>query len=136
LNETPIDGLLQLMMIAILGKVVFYFLIELVDRGIKYFTGESKEHKMITKDILGELKENQAFVKQVTKIINDTDRFTTKTAKEIVNLRAVSAAINKRVKEESDRKKIKEQIEKIFYNTWNDSNVLSRISTNIKKDIK
>ena len=91
---------------------------------------------MITKDILGELKENQAFVKQVTIIINDADRFTTKTAKEIVNLPAVSAAINKRVKEESDRKKIKEQIEKIFYNTWNDSNVLYRISTNIKKDIK
>mgnify|MGYP003352917264 CR=1 FL=1 len=38
INEGFIEGLLTLMSFAIIGKVIFYFFVQLVDRGLKYFS--------------------------------------------------------------------------------------------------
>jgi hypothetical protein len=70
LDESFIVGLISLMTIVIIGKIIFYFFVQLVDKGMKYFSSNDKKLEAIVKKILKGLSDNKSFIEDVTNIIN------------------------------------------------------------------
>jgi hypothetical protein len=69
----------------IIGKIVFYYMWDLVDRGMKYFTAKPDYKKPVT-NILDTLSNNKSFINDVTKLIDQKKGIDSSTADKIVKL--------------------------------------------------
>ena len=59
------------MTMAIIGKIIFYYFVQLVDKGIKYISSNDNKLKVVVKKILKELSDNISFIEDVTNMINN-----------------------------------------------------------------
>jgi hypothetical protein len=69
----------------IVGKIIFYYLMELIDRGMKYLSAKPT-YKEPVKDILTSLSNNDSFIDKVTDMIDTKKGIDSSTADKIVKL--------------------------------------------------
>jgi len=137
LDESFIVGLISLMTIVIIGKIIFYFFVQLVDKGMKYFSSNDKKLEAIVKKILKGLSDNKSFIEDVTNIINKNKGIDQVPAGKILKMGYTQYLIKKyNPKEEVKTSELETELKNIFYKSWADSNVVSNISDKIKNDIK
>jgi hypothetical protein len=137
IDESFIIGLLSLMTMAIIGKVIFYYFIQLVDKGMKYFSSDDKKLEAVVKKILKELSDNKSFIEDVTNMINKNKGIDQITSGKILKMGYTQDLIKKYTqKGDIDKTKLENELKTIFYKSWEDSNVVSTITDKIKNDIK
>jgi hypothetical protein len=136
MDENFIVGLLSLMTLAVIGKIIFYFFVQLVDKGMKYFSTNDTTIKSVVKKILKELSGNKSFIDDVTNMINKNKGIDQTTASKIVKMGYVQDLIKKYTeKNDTDKSEIETQLKTIFFKAWDDSNIVSTITDKIKNDI-
>ena len=122
----------------IFGKIILYFLYELVGKGMNYFTAKPDYEKPVN-DILQSLVKNKSFVSDATDMIDYKKGIDNSTADEIVRLPYVKTQINKIV-DKSDGKldttEIENQLKTIFIKSWMDKGITNTAIEKVKKDIK
>jgi hypothetical protein len=122
----------------IIGKIIFYYFWELVDKGMKYFSAKP-DYKKPVKDILDTLTNNKNFISDVTNIIDAKRGIDGSTADKIVRLGFVQTQINKVIdstKDELEKSEIENQLRTIFLKSWSDKSITDRAIEKVKKDIK
>jgi hypothetical protein len=137
LDENFIVGILSFITLTIISKIIFYFFVQLVEKGMKYFSSDDKKLEVIIKKILKGLSENKSFIEDVTNMINKNKGIDQVTAGKILKMGYTQDLIKKyNSKEEVKTSDIETELKTIFYKSWADSNVVSNISDKIKNDIK
>ena len=137
INEGFIAGLLTLMSFAIIGKIIFYFFVQLVEKGLKYFSSNDKKLKDIIKNILQDLSNNKSFIDDVSTMINKNKGIDEPTAAKIVKMGYTQSLIKKYTqKGDVKNDELETELKNIFYKAWKDSSIESNISNKIQKDIK
>jgi len=122
----------------IIGKIVFYYMWDLVDRGMKYFTAKSDYKKPVT-NILDTLSNNKNFINDVTKLIDQKKGIDSSTADKIVKLPYAQTQIIKVIDDangELDKTEIENQLKTIFFKSWSDKSITDKAIEKVKKDIK
>jgi hypothetical protein len=122
---------------AVIGKVIRYFLIELVDKGIKYFS-KDKNTETIVKNILEDLSDNKSFIDDVTDIVSNEKNINNTVANRIVKMSIVQSTIKKYTKgnNDIDNTEIENGLSTIFFKSWNDNSITNKAVQNVKKEIK
>ena len=122
----------------IIGKIIFYYFWELVDKRMKYFSAKP-DYKKPVKDILDTLTNNKNFISDVTNIIDAKRGIDGSTADKIVRLGFVQTQIIKVIdstKDELEKSEIENQLRTIFLKSWSDKSITDRAIEKVKKDIK
>ena len=122
----------------IIGKIVFYYMWDLVDRGMKYFTAKQDYKKPVT-NILDTLSNNKSFINDVTKLIDQKKGIDSSTADKIVKLPYAQTQIIKVIDDtngELDKTEIENQLKTIFFKSWSDKSITDKAIEKVKKDIK
>ena len=122
----------------IIGKIVFYYMWDLVDRGMKYFTAKPDYKKPVT-NILDTLSNNKNFINDVTKLIDQKKGIDSSTADKIVKLPYAQTQIIKVIDGtdgELDKTEIENQLKTIFFKSWSDKSITDKAIEKVKKDIK
>jgi hypothetical protein len=122
----------------IIGKIVFYYMWDLVDRGMKYFTAKPDYKKPVT-NILDTLSNNKNFINDVTKLIDQKKGIDSSTADKIVKLPYAQTQIIKVIdgtNGELDKTEIENQLKTIFFKSWADKSITDKAIEKVKKDIK
>ena len=122
----------------IIGKIVFYYMWDLVDRGMKYFTAKPDYKKPVT-NILDTLSNNKNFINDVTKLIDQKKGIDSSTADKIVKLPYAQTQIIKVIDGtdgELDKTEIENQLKTIFFKSWADKSITDKAIEKVKKDIK
>ena len=122
----------------IIGKIVFYYMWDLVDRGMKYFTAKPDYKKPVT-NILDTLSNNKNFINDVTKLIDLKRGIDSSTADKIVKLPYAQTQIIKVIdgtNGELDKTEIENQLKTIFFKSWSDKSITDKAIEKVKKDIK
>ena len=122
----------------IIGKIVFYYMWDLVDRGMKYFTAKPDYKKPVT-NILDTLSNNKSFINDVTKLIDQKKGIDSSTADKIVKLPYAQTQIIKVIDGtggELDKTEIENQLKTIFFKSWSDKSITDKAIEKVKKDIK
>ena len=122
----------------IIGKIVFYYMWDLVDRGMKYFTAKPDYKKPVT-NILDTLSNNKSFINDVTKLIDQKKGIDSSTADKIVKLPYAQTQIIKVIdgtNGELDKTEIENQLKTIFFKSWSDKSITDKAIEKVKKDIK
>jgi hypothetical protein len=122
----------------IIGKIVFYYMWDLVDRGMKYFTAKPDYKKPVT-NILDTLSNNKSFINDVTKLIDQKKGIDSSTADKIVKLPYAQTQIIKVIDDangELDKTEIENQLKTIFFKSWSDKSITDKAIEKVKKDIK
>jgi hypothetical protein len=122
----------------IIGKIVFYYMWDLVDRGMKYFTAKPDYKKPVT-NILDTLSNNKNFINDVTKLIDQKRGIDSSTADKIVKLPYAQTQIIKVIdgaNGELDKTEIENQLKTIFFKSWSDKSITDKAIEKVKKDIK
>ena len=122
----------------IIGKIVFYYMWDLVDRGMKYFTAKPDYKKPVT-NILDTLSNNKNFINDVTKLIDPKKGIDSSTADKIVKLPYAQTQIIKVIdgtNGELDKTEIENQLKTIFFKSWSDKSITDKAIEKVKKDIK
>ena len=122
----------------IIGKIVFYYMWDLVDKGMKYFTAKPDYKKPVT-NILDTLSNNKNFINDVTKLIDQKKGIDSSTADKIVKLPYAQTQIIKVIDDtngELDKTEIENQLKTIFFKSWSDKSITDKAIEKVKKDIK
>jgi hypothetical protein len=122
----------------IIGKIVFYYMWDLVDKGMKYFTAKPDYKKPVT-NILDTLSNNKNFINDVTKLIDQKKGIDSSTADKIVKLPYTQTQIIKVIdgtNGELDKTEIENQLKTIFFKSWSDKSITDKAIEKVKKDIK
>jgi glutaredoxin-related protein len=122
----------------IVGKIIFYYFWELVDKGMKYFSSKP-DYKKPVRDILDSLSNNKRFIDDVTNMIDSKRGIDNSTADKIVKLPYVQTQITKIVDSrngELEETEIENQLKTIFLKSWGDKSITDRAIEKVKKDIK
>ena len=122
----------------IIGKIVFYYMWDLVDKGMKYFTAKPDYKKPVT-NILDTLSNNKNFINDVTKLIDQKKGIDSSTADKIVKLPYAQTQIIKVIDGtggELDKTEIENQLKTIFFKSWADKSITDKAIEKVKKDIK
>jgi len=122
----------------IIGKIVFYYMWDLVDKGMKYFTAKPDYKKPVT-NILDTLSNNKNFINDVTKLIDQKRGIDSSTADKIVKLPYAQTQIIKVIDStngELDKTEIENQLKTIFFKSWSDKSITDKAIEKVKKDIK
>jgi hypothetical protein len=122
----------------IIGKIVFYYMWDLVDKGMKYFTAKPDYKKPVT-NILDTLSNNKSFINDVTKLIDQKKGIDSSTADKIVKLPYAQTQIIKVIDDtngELDKTEIENQLKTIFFKSWSDKSITDKAIEKVKKDIK
>jgi hypothetical protein len=122
----------------IVGKIIFYYFWELVDKGMKYFSAKP-DYKKPVRDILDSLSNNKRFIDDVTNMIDSKRGIDNSTADKIVKLPYVQTQITKIVDSrngELEETEIENQLKTIFLKSWGDKSITDRAIEKVKKDIK
>jgi len=121
----------------IIGKVVFYYLYELVKGGLNYFSGKPN-YKEPVKKILDSLSNNKKFVDDMSKMINPQRGMDNSTIDKIVKMPLVQSQISKQVGVKNsniDKTEIENQLKTIISKSWNDlsSKAIDKVKNDLKK---
>jgi hypothetical protein len=118
----------------IFGKIILYFLYELVGKGMNYFTAKPDYEKPVN-DILQSLVKNKSFVSDATDMIDYKKGIDNSTADKIVKLPNVQNLISKNVGD-LDKTELENQLKTIFLKSWADKSITDKAIEKVKKDIK
>lgn len=118
----------------LLGKLIFYWFTDLVEKGVKFFS--NKVNKQTIVKILDKLSKNKNFIDDVSKSVNVKNGIDKPTADKIVNMTAVQSAINSTITKDENRKDIEAELKSIFLKAWNDTSIINPIVSKVKNDIK
>ena len=122
----------------IIGKIIFYYMVDLVDKGMKYFNSKS-DYKKPVRDILDSLSNNKNFISDVTNMIDPKRGIDYSTANEIVKLPYVQTQIIKMVDSTNGKiseTEIENQLRTIFLKSWSDKSITDKAIDKVRKDIK
>ena len=122
----------------IVGKIILYFMFDLVNRGMKYFTAKP-DYKKPVRDILDTLTNNKNFISDVTDMIDVKRGIDGTTADKIVRLGFVQTEINKKMdstNDELEKSEIENQLRTIFLKSWSDKSITDKAIEKVKKDLK
>ena len=122
----------------IVGKIIFYYFWELVDKGMKYFSAKP-DYKKPVRDILDSLSNNKRFIDDVTNMIDSKRGIDNSTADKIVKLPYVQTQITKMVDSrngELEETEIENQLKTIFLKSWSDKSITDKAMEKVKKDMK
>jgi predicted PurR-regulated permease PerM len=132
-NENLALGILATLSSIIIGKIVYYYIIELIEKGIKYFNG-SKETEKEIEGILNKLESNKKFIDDVTNHIEKSNGINASTADKIVKSEFIQSLIKKVDNEDVDKTDLENGLKNIFLKAW--SNDKDTAIEKVKKDIK
>ena len=132
-NENLALGILATLSSIIIGKIVFYYITDLVQKGIKYFNG-SKETEKEIEGILNKLESNKKFISDITEYIEKGNGINTSTADKIVKSEFIQSLIKKVDNEDVDKTDLENGLKNIFLKAW--SNDKDTAIEKVKKDIK
>jgi hypothetical protein len=122
----------------IIGKIIFYYIMELVDKGMKYLTAKSDYKEPVSK-ILTSLSNNESFIDKVSDMIDSKKGIDSSTADKIVKLPYVQTQITKMSDSSNgklEEKEIENQLKTIFLKSWADKSITDKAIEKVKKDIK
>ena len=122
----------------LIGKIIFYWIVELAERGYRYFNG-GKDSAEAVKNILDTLSDDKKFINDVSNMIDVKKGIDDSTAKKMVKLPIVQTQI-KKVVDSYDGKVSDTEIEKglkdIFLKAWSDTSITTKAIEKVKNDIK
>jgi hypothetical protein len=120
----------------ILGKIIFYYIIDLVEKGINYFNG-NKETKKVIIQILGSLESNKRFIDEVVKLMDNKKDIDDSIASKMVKLPYVQTLITKgsdSTNGQVTELDIENGLKAIFLKTWSQHG--EKAIEKVKKDLK
>lgn len=129
-------GILTTLGSIIVGKIIFYFIVDLVDRGIKYFSGKTS-YKPAVKEILDSLSASKTFAKDVSTFIDMNKDLDRGTADRIVKMPIVQTQVLKVIEKSNDtldKTELENELKTIFIKAWSD--LSTKAIEKVKKDIK
>ena len=118
----------------IIGKIIFYYMADLVDKGMKYFSANDT-YKKVVKDILSKLSNDNNFIDKVTNMVDTKDGIDNSLSDKIVKLPNVQNLISKNVGD-LDKTEIENQLKTIFLKSWADKSITDKAIEKVKKHIK
>jgi hypothetical protein len=118
----------------LVAKMLFYYFIDLVDKGIKYLTAK-KDYKEPVQDILSKLSNDNSFIDKVSDMLDTKRGIDNTTADKIIKLPFVQNEISKNIGD-LDRTELENQLKTIFLKSWADKSITDRAIEKVKKDIK
>ncbi len=122
----------------IIGKVIFYYIVTLAEKGINYLTAK-KDYKEPVQKILTSLSNNDNFIDKVSNMVDTKKGIDSSTADKIVKLPYVQTQIIKMVDStngELDENELKNHLKTALVKAWDDRGLTDRAVEKVKKDIK
>jgi hypothetical protein len=120
----------------LIGKIIFYYIVDLGEKGMRYFQGKPNYKKEV-KNILDSISNNKNVIEDISKIIDPKKGIDNSTAEDIVNMGYIKTQIIKLVDStngELDETELKNQLKTILIKSWTPmSNVAIE---KVKKDLK
>jgi hypothetical protein len=113
-------------------------MVDLVEKGMKYFQGKSK-YKNEIKGILDSISNNKKVIDDIANLIEPKNGIDNATANKIVELPYVQTLIIKmsdKTNGDLTETEIKNELKTIIIKSWNDSAITDKIVDKVKKDIK
>jgi SOS response regulatory protein OraA/RecX len=132
-NENLALGILATLSGILIGKIAFYYIGELVEKGIKYFNGSKETEKEIS-GILDKLESNKKFISDVTEYIEKNNGINDAAADKMVKSAYVQSLIKKVNNDNVDKADLESGLKNIFLKAW--SNDKDTAIEKVKKDIK
>jgi len=132
-NENLALGILATLSGIIIGKIAFYYIGELVEKGIKYFNGSKETEKEIS-GILDKLESNKKFISDVTEYIEKNNGVNDAAADKMVKSAYVQSLIKKVNNDNVDKADLESGLKNIFLKAW--SNDKDTAIEKVKKHIK
>lgn len=137
-DENLAIGILATLGSIIIGKIVFYYFVDLVSKGMKYFQGKS-EHKNEVKAVLDSISNDKGTISDIAKMIDPKKGIDSGVVDKIVNLPYVKTQIVKmsdKTNGELSETELENQLKTIILKSWNDSSITTNAIEKVKKDIK
>lgn len=122
----------------LIGKIIFYWVVELAQRGYRYFNG-GKDSTEAVKKILDTLSDDKKFINDVSNMIDTKKGIDDTTAKKMVKLPIVQTLIKKVVDSYNGRitdTEIEKGLQNIFLKAWSDNSITNKAIEKVKNDIK
>lgn len=121
----------------IIGKVVFYYLYDLVRRGLDYFSGKPN-YKNAVKSVLDSMANNKRIADDISKIIDPQRGLDSIGADKIVKMGFVQSNIQKVInksKDKLDKTELENQLKTIISKSWNDlgNKAVDKVKNDLKK---
>jgi hypothetical protein len=120
----------------IIGKVIIYYLNELVKVGIKYFSGKPKYKSPVNK-VLDSMANNKKVADDISKLIDPQRGIDNATADKIVKMAFVQNSIQKAMSKDNegmDKAELENQLKTIISKSWND--LSDKAVDKVKNDLK
>ena len=118
----------------VLGKIMFYWFITLVDKAVKFFSKDVNKQTIIK--ILDKLSKNKSFINDVSNNVDVKTGINKTMADKIVSMTAVQSAINSTITKDENRKSIETELKNVFLKAWNDTSIMNPIVSKVKTDMK
>lgn len=122
----------------IIGKIIFYYVADLAEKGIKYFQGKPNYKKEV-KQILDSISNNKKTISDISDLIDPKRGIDNGTADRIVNLPYVRTQITKMSdKSNGDftETEIENELKTILIKSWNDTSITDKAVEKVKNDLK
>ena len=121
----------------IIGKVIYYFLYELVRKGVSYFSGKPN-YKGAVKGVLDSMANNKRFVDDMSKMVDPQRGIDSMTADKIVKMAYVQTNIQKVISKDKaglDKTELENQLKTIISKSWNDlgDKAVDKVKNDLKK---
>lgn len=122
----------------IIGKIIFYYFVDLVSKGIKYFQGKS-EHNDEIKKILNSISNDKKTISDIADLIEPKRGIDIGTVEKIINLPYVRTQIIKvsdSTNGELTETEIENGLKTIILKSWSDKSITDNAIEKVKNDIK
>ena len=126
------------MTIAILGKIVIYFIYELVKKVGNYINGNGEYKKAVVK-ILESISNNKSVMNDIAKLLDSNDGINNGVADRIVRMGYVQTQITKIVDSTNgklDETELENHLKTALVKAWDDKGITNKAIEKVKKDIK
>ena len=113
-------------------------MVDLAEKGIKYFQGKS-EHKEEVKKVLDSISKDKKTISDIAKMVDPKKGIDSGTVDKIINLPYVKTQIIKmsdKTNGELSETELENQLKNIILKSWNDSSITDDAVEKVKKDIK
>lgn len=122
----------------LIGKIIFYWVVELAERGYRYFKG-GKESTEAVKKILDTISDDKKFINDVANMIDTKKGIDDTTSKKMVKLPYVQTQIKKVVDSYNGKvtdTEIENGLKDVFLKAWGDNSITNKAIEKVKNDIK
>ena len=133
-----IVGILTTLTVALLGKVVIYFIYELVKKVGNYVNG-NKEYKNAVIKILESISNSKQAMNDIAKLLDKNDGINNSVADKIVRMGYVQTQIIKLVDStngELDETALTNHLKTALVKAWDNKGLTDKAAEKVKKDIK